>query len=253
MALFDADKSVNNKTLPQLEILGEKVQVENKKGILYISKDNITIELTGVFHENNNGVIHGKVTALVCKTGDDEPTWDIADMKYDFDKLFTDIDKGKLDQVIEKIFEKKDVIWGSHFNDKLFGFDGNDTVKGWRGDDRIDGGKGKDTLEGNYGKDTFVFSEALKKGNVDTIAKFKVGEDSFELDHHVFPGLEQGVLHEENFTVSKNAKTEDPTIIYRDKKGLLLFDPDGTGDQDPQKFFKMQKHKDLSHDDFFVS
>jgi len=253
MALFDADKSVNNSTLPELEILGKNVQVENKKGILYISRDNITIELTGVFKEKDNGNIEGKVTALVCKTGDDEPTWDIADMSYDFDKLFIDIGDGKLDKVINKIFDKKDVIWGSHFDDKLYGLDGNDTVKGWRGNDRLDGGKGKDVLEGNYGNDTFVFSETIKKGNVDTISKFKVGQDSIELDHKIFTELDKGELGKDYFTISKDAKTENPTIIYRTDKGHLLYDPDGTGSKSAEIFFKVQKHKDLSHSDFFVS
>jgi Ca2+-binding RTX toxin-like protein len=253
MALFDADKPVDNSKLPQLEILGKKVRVENKKGILYINKDNVTIELTGVFKEKNNGNIDGKVTALVCTTGDDEPTWDIADMSYDFDKLFIDIGDGKLDKVIAKIFQKKDVIWGSHFDDKLYGFDGNDTLKGWRGNDRLDGNKGKDTLQGNYGNDTFVFSEDLKKSNVDTVEKFELGKDKFELDHKIFKGLDKGDLGEDYFSVSKHAKTENPTILYRDEKGLLLFDPDGTGNKDPKKFFKVQKNKDFSHDDFFVS
>ena len=253
MAFFDADLPVNNSKLDELEILGKKVQVENKKGILYISKNNITIELTGVFKEKNNGDYKGKVTELVCKTGDDEPTWDISGMSYNFNDLFIDIGDGKLDKVIAKIFKGKDVIWGSHFDDKLYGFDGNDTRQGRRGDDRRDGGKGKDLLQGNYGKDTFVFSEKLKKSNVDTIDKFKIGEDSIELSHKVFDGLDKGPLAAENFSVSKNAKTEDPTILYRKEKGLLLYDPDGTGDQDPKKFFKVQKNKDFSHDDFFVA
>ena len=38
MAFFDADLPVNNSELPELEILGKKVQVSKKKGILYFRR-----------------------------------------------------------------------------------------------------------------------------------------------------------------------------------------------------------------------
>jgi hypothetical protein len=130
MAYIDADLPVDNSKLPELEILGKNVRVEEDKGILYISKNDITIELTGVFKEDKNGEVHGTVTALVCKTGDDEPTWDIGNMSYDFDQLFIKIADGKLDKVIKQIFDSKDTIWGSHFDDELYGYDGTDEVNG---------------------------------------------------------------------------------------------------------------------------
>jgi Ca2+-binding RTX toxin-like protein len=253
MAYFDADLPVNNSKLPEMEILGENVEVSEKKGILYISKDDITIELTGNFKEKNNGDIEGTVTALVCKTGDDEPTWDISNMSYDFDQLFIRIDDGKLDKVISEIFEDKDTIWGSHFDDELYGFKGNDTVVGWNGDDRLNGGQGKDTLEGKRGADTYVFDQNLTSKNVDTIVKFNENEDLVELKQKIFTELKTGELHEDYFTVGKNAEGDDPQIIYRPDKGHLLYDSDGAGGKDPLKFADIGKNKDLTHDDFFVS
>lgn len=253
MAFFDADKSVNNSKLSELEILGKKVHVSNKKGILYLSRDDITIELTGVFREKQNGDIEGTVTALACKTGDDEPTWDIAGISYNFDKLFTQIDDGKLDKVIAKMFEGKDTVWGSHFDDQLYGFKGNDTLEGWRGDDRLNGGPGKDSLEGMQGADTYVFDQKLTSKNVDTIVKFNVDEDLIELKKKIFTEFKKGELHEAGFTIGKRAEGDDPQIIYREDKGHLLYDVDGKGGADPLKFANIAKHKDLSHDDFFVS
>ena len=96
------------------------------------------------------------------------PTWDISGLNYDFDKLFTQIDDGKLDKVIEEMFEKKDLIWGSNFDDKLFGFKGDDEVVGWRGNDRLNGGQGKDKLVGKMGDDTFVFDAGAETRRMST-------------------------------------------------------------------------------------
>lgn len=251
MVAFDADMAVDNSKLPELKMFMGKTENSEKKGILYFTKGEDTIEMAAVI-KNKGGQESGKITGLVAKYGDDEPNWDMGGLKYDFDKFFKKISNGKLDEVIEKIFKGKDTVWGSHLDDKLYGFDGNDTLKGWRGDDILNGGKGKDVLKGNYGDDTFVFDQKLGTGNMDTISKFSVKDDTIHLDRKIFVGLEKGKLGDAHFTVGKNAQGDDPQVIYRDNKGLLLFDADGAGGDDPQKFAKMQKNKDLSHDDFFV-
>lgn len=253
MAVFDADKPVNNAELPELEILGKKVHYAQKKGILYFTKDDVTIEMTGVFKEKSNGEITGKVTSLAAKDEDDKPIWDIANFKYDFVKLFTQIGDGKLDKVINKLFKGKDTIWGSHFDDELHGLKGNDTIDGWRGDDRINGGKGKDSLQGRQGNDTFVFDQKLTKKNADKIVKFNVKHDSFELDKDIFTGLDKGQLHEDYFTIGKHAEGDDPQILYKKNKGKVFFDPDGDGPDKALKFADVGKNKNLHHDDFFVA
>lgn len=252
MVAFDADMAVDNSKLPELKMFEGKTENYEKKGILYFQKGDDTIEMAALI-KNKGGQEKGKITGLAAKYGDDDPNWDMAGLSYDFNKFFKQINDGKLDEVIQKIFQDKDTIWGSHFNDKLYGFDGNDTLKGWRGDDVLNGGKGKDLLKGNYGDDTFVFDQKLGKSNMDTISKFSVDDDSIELKQKIFTGLEKGKLGDAHFTIGKNAEGDEPQIIYRDKKGLLLYDADGAGGDDPQKFAKIQKNKDLSHDDFFVS
>ena len=251
MAFFDADLPVNNSKLPELEILGKSVQVEEKKGILYLSKNGITIELTGVFKETKTG-IDGTVVQLVCKTGDDEPTWDISGLEYDFDKLFTQIGDGKLDKVIEEMFKKKDLIWGSNFDDKLFGFKGDDEVVGWSGNDWLNGGLGRDKLVGKMGDDTFVFDVALKSGNIDKIADFNVNRDTIALKQKIFTEFEKGNLHKAELTIGKTAEGSEAQIIYRKGKGHLSYDADGDGPGEALKFANMQKNKDINHDDFLV-
>jgi hypothetical protein len=86
---------------------------------------------------------------------------------------------------------------------------------------------------------------------MDTSA-FSVQDDTIQLDRKIFVGLDKAARRA-HFTIGKNAEGDEPQIIYRDKKGLLLYDADGAGGDDPQKFAKIQKNKDLSHDDFFVS
>ena len=146
MAFFDADLPVNNSKLTELEILGKNVQVEEKKGILYLSKNDITIELTGVFKETNDRHRWNGRRSSSARPAMTNPTWDISGLNYDFDKLFTEIADGKLDKVIEEMFEKKDPIWGSHFDDKLSASRATTRSIGWRGNDRINGGRGKDKL-----------------------------------------------------------------------------------------------------------
>jgi Ca2+-binding RTX toxin-like protein len=255
-----------------MEILGKKVAVEEKKGILYLSKDGITIELTGVFREDKTGEVHGKVTQLVCKTEDEgDPIWDIGNMSYDFDQLFIKIGDGKLDKVIAQIFDKKDVIWGSHFDDTLYGFDGNDEVDGWRGHDVLYGGKGKDELIGNIGNDklnggpgkdvlkggpgydTFVFDQKLTDNNIDTIYKLDLKRDSIELKQDIFTAFAKGDLAKDQFHIGKQATGDEAQILYKASKGHLLYDPDGAGGAKALKFANAPKDKDIGHDLFFVS
>jgi hypothetical protein len=253
MAFFDADLPVNNSKLPQLEILGKKVHVSNKKGILQLERDGITIELTGVFQEKPDGDIKGTVTAIVCRTGDDDdPTWDISGIKYDFDQLFIDIGDGKLDEVIAKFFKKKDTIWGSHFDDKLFGMTGDDTIEGWRGDDVLNGGPGRDTLKGGMGDDIFVFDQKLTKHHFDVIEDFKAAHDTIHLSQSIFKEFEKGKLDADQVVIGKKPVGDIAQLIYREGNGLLYYDPDGTGPADKAKFFNIGENRQIDHDNFFV-
>jgi Ca2+-binding RTX toxin-like protein len=90
----------------------------------------------------------------------------------------------------------------------------------------------------------------LKRGNVDTIYKMDVQEDSIELKHKIFSGLEKGKLDADQFKLGKNSKGDEAQILY--SKDNLLYDPDGAGSEDAVKFANVPKDKDITHDFFFV-
>ena len=53
--------------------------------------------------------------------------------------------------------------------------------------------------------------------------------------------------------VGKKADADHAQIIYKQNKGKLYYDPDGTGPESKEIFAKIINKKDLSHDDFFVA
>ncbi len=265
MAFFDSDKSVDNSKLKELKLLVEKkTAVYKKKDILYYEKDGIVVGVAGVLKEKSDGTIKGTLIAVaVTETEKDRPVWDVSNFSYDAAKLEDQLRKEKFEKISETLFKKKDLIWGSPFDDTLYGFDGNDTIVGWQGNDRINGGKGKDLLVGDFdkdtgyagyvGNDTFVFDEALKNKNVDEIADFNVNHDSIELSQKKFKGFEKGTLDEADLHIGKSAVGDDPQILYKASKGHLFYDPDGAGSDKALKFASIGKDKDLSHDNFFVA
>jgi Ca2+-binding RTX toxin-like protein len=76
-----------------------------------------------------------------------------------------------------------DSLDGGANKDTLIGGDGNDTMLGGDHDDTLDGGAGDDSLTGDSGDDVFVMTVGM--GN-DTIADFKAGGDSDQIDVGAF-------------------------------------------------------------------
>jgi Ca2+-binding RTX toxin-like protein len=76
-----------------------------------------------------------------------------------------------------------DSLDGGANKDTLIGGDGNDTMLGGDHDDTLDGGAGDDSLTGDGGDDVFVMTVGM--GN-DTIADFKAGGDSDQIDVNAF-------------------------------------------------------------------
>jgi Ca2+-binding RTX toxin-like protein len=273
MAFFDADLSVDNSHLEELKLLVEnKVEVYKKKDILYYEKDNTTVGVLGQVKEKSDGTLTGKVLAVaVTQTDNDDPVWDVSNFKYDAAKLENQLKKDEFQKISATLFQDKDTVWGSHFDDTLYGFDGADVINGWRGhdslfggkgkddltgqigDDRLNGGQGKDVLKGGADSDTFIFDQKLTKDNADTIDKFYIHEDSIELKQSIFTEFEKGKLHEDQFTIGKEAVGDNAQVIYQKSKGHLLYDPDGTGPEKALKFATMPHDKDLTHDLFFVA
>lgn len=253
MAFFDSNIAIDNSKLPELRILLKKTSNSQKKGILYFSRDDVTLAMTAKVQQKKDGKEVGKIYQIDAEV-DGKPAWYLKGLNYDFNQFWKDISKGKISKIINKIFSKKDTIWGSPLDDKLYGFKGNDTLNGWQGDDRLNGGPGKDKLKGYTGADTFVFDQALKSGNVDKIQDFKSKQgDRIELDKDIFSGFSKGKLGSSYFTVGTKAVGDDPQIVYNKKSGKIYYDSDGAGGDAMLHFATVKKKTILSHDDFFVS
>ncbi|CAN5397390.1 hypothetical protein BH10PSE7_BH10PSE7_19820 [soil metagenome] len=114
----------------------------------------------------------------------------------------------------------------------------------------LDGGLGSDTLKGGKGNDIFVFSTVLGTNNVDKIDQYSVNDDTIRLDHDVFAGLKAGkAVH---FAFAGDTLTGDPTVIYNETSGALLFDADGSDGHAAVKFATLGDHLALTAGDFFV-
>ena len=254
MVAFDSDQAVNNSKLNELKILSKKTNNYAKKGILYFERDGIVVSMEAVV-KNNKGKETGTINTIIVKDSDGKPIWDMGGVNYDWNKFWNQVDKGKFGKIVKTFFEKADTIWGSPFDDKLFGFEGNDKINGWQGNDVINGGKGKDFLKGYSGEDTFVFDQKVGKKHFDKIGDwdFQGDQDSIKLKQKIFSEFDKGTLGEDYFVVGKKADADHAQIIYKQNKGKLYYDPDGTGPESKEIFAKIINKKDLSHDDFFVA
>jgi len=146
----------------------------------------------------------------------------------------------------------KDRVDGGAGNDFLYGGGGKDKLFGGVGEDRLDGGAGPDVLKGGPGSDTFVFSTKLGGGNVDRIADFEVGTDGIWLSAKVFKKLPEGPLAADYFHRGAKAADKNDHIIYDAKKGVLIYDKNGSKKGGDHVFAKVDKKTDLHNSDFYV-
>ncbi|WP_162820426.1 M10 family metallopeptidase C-terminal domain-containing protein [Microvirga calopogonii] len=150
-------------------------------------------------------------------------------------------------------------VTGNDFAHYLVGGADIDIFSGMGGNDTLAGGAGKDTLTGGAGKDVFVFNTAPnKKTNVDTITDFRAKDDDIWLDDAVFKGLgKAGTMAAPKKMASKafysgsKAHDGDDRIIWDKGKGVLYYDPDGTGAKAQIAIAKLPK-KAVGAGDFFV-
>lgn len=145
-----------------------------------------------------------------------------------------------------------DKLYGGIANDFLYGDAGRDKLDGGHDNDRLDGGDGNDVLKGGIGADTFVFSTKLGPGNVDRVTDFEVGTDGIWLSHKVFKKLPLGPLPADYFVRGSKAADKNDHLVYDDKRGLLLYDANGSKKGGEQLFAKVDKGTDLHNSDFYV-
>ncbi|WP_421724566.1 hypothetical protein [Bauldia sp.] len=163
-----------------------------------------------------------------------------------------------------------DFIRGKKGDDKIAGLAGNDELKGGRGDDNIRagagndivaGGRDKNILKGGKGFDAFLFDTKLGDGkdakagsafSFSRITDFNPNKDLFLLDQSIFTALSLGPLPASQFKKGKTAKDADDYILYKASEGAVYYDEDGVGGSDAVQFAKVDKHTDLTADNFLV-
>lgn len=133
-------------------------------------------------------------------------------------------------------------------------------VAGNSGANKLWGGLGNDQLTGGSGKDFFVFdTKAHKSKNKDRVADFKVADDTIWLDNKVFSKLgkkgtekKPAKLDKGFFVVGSKAKDKNDYIVYDKKKGVLLYDADGSGKGKALEVATLSKNLKMTEKDFFV-
>ncbi|MEP2118403.1 calcium-binding protein, partial [Bauldia litoralis] len=145
-----------------------------------------------------------------------------------------------------------DIVDGGAGNDTIQGGSGRDTIDGEGGNDIINGGRGRDSLTGGDGADIFVFDEAAKKSNRDSIEDFVVKVDTIQLDNAIFTKLKAGALKKKTFEVGSEADDRKDRIIYDKDTGDLYYDKNGSKSGGMTKIADLDEGLKLTASDFFV-
>jgi serralysin len=148
---------------------------------------------------------------------------------------------------------------GGSGGDELIGNAAANTLIGNGGSDVLWGDAGNDVLRGGAGRDFFAFdTKPNKSTNKDKIADFSVAMDTIWLDNQAFSKLGKGSygspvkLKQDMFVKGSKAKDREDRIIYDSKKGVLLYDADGTGSKKMIEIATLKKGLAMTHNDFFV-
>jgi Ca2+-binding RTX toxin-like protein/subtilisin-like proprotein convertase family protein len=106
------------------------------------------------------------------------------------------------------------------------------------GDNVIEGGLGADTLTGGAGSDQFIISKNASGESLDVITDFESGLDllvidlsSFGINVKALGLVSSGTVALSSFIKSAGAKPldQDDFFILDTARGVLMFDPDGSG------------------------
>lgn len=151
--------------------------------------------------------------------------------------------------------EKRDYLFGTDRSDTLIGLRGNDFLYGGGGRDWLFGSSHRDFLFGGTGADNFVFSVASPfafKLGVDQILDFTPGEDHIVIGDHIL-NKHVEAFDDEAFAEGRVATEADDRVLYNPRSGAVFYDADGVGGRSAVKFAKIDKHLDLSADDFLFT
>ena len=124
-----------------------------------------------------------------------------------------------------------DRLSGSNGRDNLDGGLDDDVLRGGNGNDVLNGGTGSDILFGGLGRDTFVF--AHPELGTDTIKDFRSHVDKIAIDFS--PDAVEGLGSDDFFlsTDLADLRAGHPGLIYHRATGVLSYDADGAGGNDP--------------------
>ncbi len=144
--------------------------------------------------------------------------------------------------------------------ERVVGSTSSDLLKGGSGRDTIWGGLGNDQLIGGSGKDIFVLNSKLNKStNKDRIVDFKVKDDTIWLDNKIFAKIGKSgsektpvQLKKDFFVVGSRAEDKNDYIVYDKKKGVLLYDADGSGKGKAVEIASLANNLKMTEKDFFV-
>jgi predicted outer membrane repeat protein len=149
-------------------------------------------------------------------------------------------------------FPNGKAISGTAGADSLKGTYGNDWLSGGSGDDVLIGRIGNDTLTGGAGYDRFRLNSLEDRG--DRIADFVAADDTLVVSAAGFGGgLKAGTLLASQFVLDTKALDAGDRFIYDKAKGVLFFDPDGTGSLAKTQIVTLSNSPSLTHADIAVS
>lgn len=129
-----------------------------------------------------------------------------------------------------------DTIYGQGGADALHGESGNDLLNGGAGNDLLHGGTGNDVLGGGIGADTFRIDTVPSATDLDVIVDFTSGQDTIELSIAALPALAifgPGALEPGELNFGTARSVLPAYLIYESSTGILYYDADAEGGNDP--------------------
>ena len=121
-----------------------------------------------------------------------------------------------------------ETVVGDAFDDRISGSAAAESLNGGGGNDTLDGRGGNDTLTGGAGADTFVNGAAQ-------VTDFVSGTDKLSFDNAIFTDLGAPgnfAAGDARFAAGagfSSGQDASDRIIYDTSRGLLFYDPDGSG------------------------